>query len=85
MRAIQRSDKGIGDLKTLIHVRPEAAVARRFDVDRDRFRKINGLIVAVLSISGVHYVALRIIYAARPAQIARGKWTIDGLPPSCCS
>lgn len=41
--------------------------------ERSRQRKIIGLMVAVLLTAGAQYVALKIIYATRPAQVAKRK------------
>ncbi|MGP8473853.1 hypothetical protein [Burkholderia sp. PR2] len=73
MRTIQESDTGLGDLKALTYVRPDATVAPRSEVDRGRRRKIMGIMVAVLLIAIAQFVALKIIYATQPAHVARGK------------
>ncbi|MCA8023614.1 hypothetical protein [Burkholderia metallica] len=73
MRTIQESDTGLGDLKALTYVRPEATVAPRSVIDRSQRRKIVGIMVAVLLFAGAQYVALKIIYATQPVHVAGGK------------
>ncbi|MGR8023367.1 hypothetical protein [Burkholderia cenocepacia] len=73
MRTIQDGDKGIGDLKALTYVQPGVSETVRPAADRRMYRKVVGLIVAMLLIACAQYVALKIIYATQPVHMTWGK------------